>query len=91
MDNLFSQWFEDHLLKQLSKLFERFIEINEQNKLQGFIRRENALKYYDGISEGTLRTYEKLGLKRFEPVENGYIYYSVEELNRFMFEHESGK
>lgn len=83
--NVFSNWFESLLLKMLEKYFDRFIELAEQRNIKpGFIKRKNACKYYDGISENTLLKYEDEGLKRIEPIEGGTVYYSIEELNRFM-------
>lgn len=87
--NVFSKWFENLLLKMLEKYFDRFMEMAEQRSVKsGFIKRESACKYYDGISVNTLLKYEDKGLKRIEPIEGGTVYYSIAELDRFMLLYE---
>lgn len=86
--NVFSSWFESLLIAKLGNLFDRFIELSKQYNEKGFIKRENALKYYDDISEGTLIKYENMGLKRYQPIAKGTVFYSREELNKFMLRFE---
>lgn len=87
--NVFSNWFEKLLLNLLEKYFDRFLQLAEEraNKPE-FIQQKSVPRYYEGVSMPTLKKYEKLGLKRCEPVEGGNIYYQASELDRFMLLHQ---
>lgn len=86
--NIFSDLFEKEMIESIIKLVDQYLLVHENQADSGFIKRENALKYFDDISEGTLIKYERLGLKRYQPIEKGTVFYSKEELNKFMMKFE---
>lgn len=86
---MFSESYERELLKQHKETYQRMVELAEkQAQKPPFIQQKNVTKYYDDISIGTLLKYEKMGLKRYEPVEGGNVFYYTKELDRFMLENQ---
>ena len=86
---MFSESYEQELLKQHQETYQRMVELAEkQAQKPPFIQQKNISKYYDGISIGTLGKYEKQGLKRYEPIEGGNVFYYTKELDRFMLENQ---
>lgn len=86
---MFSFEYEQELLKQHQQTYQRMIELAEQQvQKPPFIQQKNVSKYYDGVSIGTLLKYEKNGLKRYEPIEGGNVFYYTKELDRFMLENQ---
>lgn len=86
---MFSENYERELLKQHQEAYQRMVELAEkQAQKPPFIQQKNISKYYDGISIVTLGKYERMGLKRFEPISGGNVFYYTKELDRFMLENE---
>lgn len=86
-DTLFSESFEKELISKIFSLVRQSLELSQSNDQRGFIKRENAQAYFDSISEGTLIKYEDLGLKRYQPVEGGTVFYRKEDLDEFMLQY----
>lgn len=85
---VFSDNYEQKLLEEQKEIFSKWIQLAEQlAEKPRFIQQKNVTKYYEGVSIGTLLKYERLGLKRCEPVADGKVYYYTKELDRFMLEH----
>lgn len=86
---MFSEDYEQELLKQHRETYAKMLDLVE-NQVQKppFIQQKNVSKYYDGVSVGTLLKYEKNGLKRYEPIEGGNVFYYTKELDRFMLENQ---
>lgn len=88
--NVFSSWFEKLLISLLEKYFETFLKLAEERASKPkFIKQKNISDYYDGCSVDTLAKYEEKGLKRCEPIEGGNVFYSTEELDRFMLKYQA--
>lgn len=86
---MFSEDYEQELLKQQQETYIKMLELaEEQAQKPPFIQQKDVSKYYLGISIGTLLKYEKMGLKRCEPVEGGNVFYYTKELDRFMLENQ---
>lgn len=86
---MFSEDYEQELLKQQQKVYMKLLELAEkQAQKPPFIQQKNVSKYYDGVSIGTLLKYEKNGLKRYEPISGGNVFYYTKELDRFMLENQ---
>lgn len=89
VNGLFSEDYERELLRKHQETYEKMIELVEkQAQKPPFIQQKNVSKYYDGVSIGTILKYEKMGLKRYEPVEGGNVFYYTKELDRFMLENQ---
>lgn len=86
---MFSEAYEQELLKQHQETYAKMLELVEvQSQKPPFIQQKNVPKYYDGISIATLLKYEKKGLKRYEPISGGNVFYYTKELDRFMLANE---
>lgn len=86
---MFSEDYEQELLKQHRETYSRMLELVElQAQKPPFIQQKNVSKYYDGISIATLLKYERNGLKRYEPISGGNVFYYTKELDRFMLENQ---
>lgn len=85
---MFSKDYEARVFEEQKRVFDQLLKLSEQRVLKPeFIKKKNVKKYYDDISDDTLRKYEKLGLKRHEPIEGGNVFYHTKELDRFMLSH----
>ncbi|UDM74020.1 hypothetical protein [Vagococcus fluvialis] len=86
---MFSEDYEQELLKQHRETYAKMLKLVEaQAQKPPFIQQKNVPKYYDGISIATLLKYEKNGLKRYEPISGGNVFYYTKELDRFMLENQ---
>lgn len=84
--SLLSPIFEQALLDHIGSLFEATKRTAEKEAITPrYIRKSNIKKYVD-VSTGTLAEWEKRGLKRIEPIEDGAVFYDTKEIDRFMVE-----
>lgn len=86
---MFSHEYEQQLLKQHQEAYQRMVELAEkQAERPPFIQQKNVTKYYDNVSINSILKYERMGLKRYEPVPGGSVFYYTKELDRFMLSNE---